>query len=374
MALQQRNSPARATGKNGIFSLAIMSERINPVDIALFTRQLATMIEAGVPLVQSFEIVADGMDNQTLQDMIIKLRDEVSAGNSFAAAVRTQPRYFDDLFCNLIAAGEQSGTLETMLDQLATHKEKTEALRAKIKSAMHYPIAVLGVATVVSGILLVKVVPQFESIFAGFGAELPEFTRLVVAMSRWMQTWWLAVIIGLGTVLLIYREAYKRSPTVRHRRERLALKLPVLGNILNKSCIARFSRTLATTFAAGVPLVDALDTVSGSAGNIVYKEAILQVRENVSGGSQLHVSMKQANVFPNMVVQMVAVGEESGTLDRMLDKAASYYEDMVDTLVGGLTSLMEPMIMVILGVVIGGLIIAMYLPVFSMGDALSGGI
>ena len=374
MALQQRNSPARASGKNGIFSLAIMSERINPVDIALFTRQLATMIEAGVPLVQSFEIVADGMDNQTLQDMIIKLRDEVSAGNSFAAAVRTQPRYFDDLFCNLIAAGEQSGTLETMLDQLATHKEKTEALRAKIKSAMHYPIAVLGVATVVSGILLVKVVPQFESIFAGFGAELPEFTRLVVAMSRWMQTWWLAVIIGLGTVFLIYREAYKRSQTVRHRRERLALKLPVLGNILNKSCIARFSRTLATTFAAGVPLVDALDTVSGSAGNIVYKEAILQVRENVSGGSQLHVSMKQANVFPNMVVQMVAVGEESGTLDRMLDKAASYYEDMVDTLVGGLTSLMEPMIMVILGVVIGGLIIAMYLPVFSMGDALSGGI
>ena len=335
MASQQRNSPARATGKNGIFSLAIMSEKINPVDIALFTRQLATMMEAGVPLVQSFEIVADGMDNQTLQDMILKLRDEVSAGNSFAAAVRTQPRYFDDLFCNLIAAGEQSGTLETMLDQLATHKEKTEALRAKIKSAMHYPIAVLGVATVVSGILLVKVVPQFESIFAGFGAELPEFTRLVVAMSRWMQTWWLAVIIGLGTVLLIYREAYKRSPSVRHRRERLVLKLPVLGNILNKSCIARFSRTLATTFAAGVPLVDALDTVSGSAGNIVYREAILQVRENVSGGSQLHTSMKQANVFPNMVVQMVAVGEESGTLDRMLDKAASYYEDMVDTLVGG---------------------------------------
>ncbi len=374
MALQQRNNLARSTGKNGIFSLAIMSEKINPVDIALFTRQLATMMEAGVPLVQSFEIVADGMDNKTLQDMILKLKDEVSAGNSFAAAVRTQPRYFDDLFCNLIAAGEQSGTLETMLDQLATHKEKTEALRAKIKSAMHYPIAVLGVATVVSGILLVKVVPQFESIFAGFGAELPEFTRLVVAMSRWMQTWWLAVIIGLGTVFLIYREAYKRSPSVRHRRERLVLKLPVLGNILNKSCIARFSRTLATTFAAGVPLVDALDTVSGSAGNIVYREAILQVRENVSGGSQLHASMKQANVFPNMVVQMVAVGEESGTLDRMLDKAASYYEDMVDTLVGGLTSLMEPMIMVILGVVIGGLIIAMYLPVFSMGDALNGGI
>lgn len=374
MALQQRNGTARATGKGGIFSFAILSEKITPVDIALFTRQLATMMEAGVPLVQSFEIVADGMDNQTMQDLIKKLRDEVSAGNSFAAAVRTQPRYFDDLFCNLIAAGEQSGTLETMLEQLATHKEKTEALRAKIKSAMHYPIAVLGVATVVSGILLVKVVPQFESIFAGFGAELPEFTRMVVAMSRWMQTWWLAVIISLGTVLLIYRGAYRRSPTVRHRQERLALKIPVLGNILNKSCIARFSRTLATTFAAGVPLVDALDTVSGSAGNIVYKEAILQVRENVSGGSQLHASMKLANVFPNMVVQMVAVGEESGTLDRMLDKAASYYEDMVDNLVGGLTSLMEPMIMVILGVVIGGLIIAMYLPVFSMGDALSGGI
>jgi len=331
------------------------------------------MMKAGVPLVQSFEIVADGIDNPMMKDLILKIRDEVSSGNSFAHAVKTQPQYFDDLFCNLIDAGEQSGALETMLDRLATYKEKTEALKAKIKSAMNYPIAVLVVAGVVSGILLVKVVPQFEEIFAGFGAELPEFTQMVVNMSRFMQEWWFAGVVALAAVFFAYKEAHKRSRAIRDGQERLALKMPILGDILDKSCIARFARTLSTTFAAGVPLVDALESVAGAAGNIVYLEAINQIKEDVSSGIQLNTSMKLQGVFPNMMIQMVAIGEESGALDGMLDKAATYYEEMVDNAVEGLTSLMEPIIMSFLGVVIGGLIIAMYLPIFSMGDAIGGG-
>ena len=330
------------------------------------------MMKAGVPLVQSFEIVADGMDNPAMKDLILKIKEEVESGNSFAAAIKTEPDYFDDLFCNLVEAGEQSGALETMLDRLATYKEKSEALKAKIKSAMNYPIAVLVVASVVSGILLIKVVPQFEEIFKGFGAELPEFTQMVVDMSRWMTEWWLLIVVGLGAVFFAYKEAHKRSVPIQDAQERAMLKIPILGDILDKSCIARFARTLSTTFAAGVPLVDALDSVSGAAGNIIYKEAILQIKEDVSSGIQLNTSMRQQNVFPNMVIQMVAIGEESGALDGMLDKAATYYKEMVDNLVDGLTSLMEPIIMSFLGVVIGGLIIAMYLPIFSMGEAVGG--
>ena len=363
---------SKVSKKGGGFSLAGMGAKITPVDIALFTRQLATMMKAGVPLVQSFDIVADGMDNPAMRDLIIKIRDEVSSGNSFASAVKTQPDYFDDLFCNLVDAGEQSGSLETMLERLATYKEKTEALKAKIKSAMNYPIAVLVVAGVVSGILLVKVVPQFEEIFAGFGAELPEFTQMVVNMSNWLQAWWFAIVAGIAVIYFSYKEIHKRSKAVRDGQERLALKLPVLGDILDKSCVARFARTLSTTFAAGVPLVDALESVAGAAGNVVYLEAIHKIKDDVSSGIQLNTSMKQADVFPNMVIQMVAIGEESGALDGMLDKAATYYEEMVDNAVEGLTSLMEPMIMSFLGVVIGGLIIAMYLPIFSMGDAIGG--
>jgi len=355
------------------FSLASFGAKISPGDIALFTRQLATMMKAGVPLVQSFEIVADGVDNPMMKDLILKIRDEVSSGNSFAHAIRTQPEYFDDLFCNLIDAGEQSGSLETMLDRLAEYKEKSEALKAKIKSAMNYPIAVLVVASVVSGILLIKVVPQFEEIFAGFGAELPEFTQMVVNMSNFMQDWWFAGVAALAAVYFAYKEAHKRSQAIRDGQERLALKLPILGDILDKSCIARFARTLSTTFAAGVPLVDALESVAGAAGNVVYLEAITQIKEDVSSGLQLNTSMKASNVFPNMVIQMVAIGEEAGALDGMLDKAATYYEEMVDNAVDGLTSLMEPIIMSFLGVVIGGLIIAMYLPIFGMGDAIGGG-
>ncbi|MEX0943501.1 MAG: type II secretion system F family protein [Pseudomonadales bacterium] len=371
---KQGINPTKVTKKGGgLAFLTEMGQKVSASDISLFTRQLATMMKAGVPLVQSFEIVADGMDNPAMRDLILRIRDDVSSGNSFAYAIEQHPQHFDDLFCNLIEAGEQSGALETMLDRLATYKEKTEALKGKINSAMKYPIAVLAVAGIVSGILLIKVVPQFEEIFAGFGAELPEFTQMVVDMSRWMTSYWYTVVGAMAAAFFAYREAHKRSQAIRDGQERLMLKLPVLGDILDKSCIARFARTLSTTFAAGVPLVDALESVSGAAGNVVYKEAILQIKEDVSSGIQLNYSMKQAQVFPNMVIQMVAIGEESGALDGMLDKAATYYEDMVDNAVDGLTSLMEPLIMSFLGVVIGGLIIAMYLPIFSMGDAIGGG-
>ncbi len=370
---KQGINPTKVSKKGGgLGALLNMGQKVGPSDIALFTRQLATMMKAGVPLVQSFEIVADGIDNPAMKTLILKIRDDVSSGNSFAAAIKANPEHFDDLFCNLIDAGEQSGALETMLDRLATYKEKTEALKAKIKSAMNYPIAVLVVASVVSAILLIKVVPQFEEIFAGFGAELPEFTQMVVNMSRFMQEWWLAIVALIAAVIFTYKEIHKRSKAVQDGQERLMLKLPILGDILDKSCIARFARTLSTTFAAGVPLVDALESVSGAAGNVVYLEAIQKIKDDVSSGIQLNYSMKQANVFPNMLIQMVSIGEESGALDGMLDKAATYYEEMVDNAVDGLTSLMEPLIMSFLGVVIGGLIIAMYLPIFSMGDAIGG--
>ncbi|MCH8258233.1 MAG: type II secretion system F family protein [Proteobacteria bacterium] len=371
---KQGINPTSVKKKGRGFSLKGFGAKITPGDIALFTRQLATMMKAGVPLVQSFEIVADGVDNPMMKDLILKIRDEVSAGNSFAYAIKAQPReYFDELFCNLIDAGEQSGALETMLLRLADYKEKTEAIKAKIKSAMSYPISILVVASVVSGILLIKVVPQFEEIFAGFGAELPEFTQMVVDMSRFMTEWWFVIVAIIGGSLYAYKQAHKRSQKIRDGQERLMLKLPVLGDLLDKSCVARFARTLSTTFAAGVPLVDALESVSGAVGNVIYKEAVLQMKEDVASGLQLNYSMKQVGVFPNMVIQMVAIGEESGALDSMLDKSANYYEEQVDNAVDGLTSMMEPIIMSFLGVVIGGLIIAMYLPIFSMGDAISGG-
>lgn len=365
-------NPTKLKKKGSGFALPGLGAKIKPADIALFTRQLATMMKAGVPLVQSFEIVADGMDNPAMKELILKIRDEVSSGQSFAHAVRTQPEHFDDLFCNLIAAGEQSGALETMLDRLAEYKEKSEQLKGKIKSAMNYPIAILVVAGIVSGILLIKVVPQFEEIFAGFGAELPEFTQMVVNMSRFMTEWWFVGLSALAAVIFGFKELRKRSRGFRDGQERLLLKLPILGDIIDKSCIARFARTLSTTFSAGVPLVEALESVAGAAGNVVYLEAINKIKDEVSSGIQLNTSMKASGVFPNMVIQMVAIGEEAGALDSMLDKAATYYEEMVDNSVDGLTSLMEPIIMSFLGVVIGGLIIAMYLPIFSMGDAISG--
>ncbi len=340
---------------------------VNPADVALFTRQMATMMRAGVPLVQAFDIVADGIEKPKLAELIRAVRKDVAGGNSFARAIRQHPNQFDDLFCNLVDAGEQSGALEQMLERVATYKEKTESLKAKVRKAMTYPIAVMVVAVIVSGILLVKVVPQFEQVFAGFGAELPAFTQLVIGFSEFAQAYWLMIIIGAFVAGFVISEIHKRSLTFRETMDKVVLKLPVAGNIVEKSAIARFARTLSTTFAAGVPLVDALNSVAGSTGNSVFVKAVYRVRDDVSTGQQLNFSMRNTGVFPNMICQMVAIGEEAGALDDMLDKSASYYEEQVDNAVDNLTSLMEPMIMAVLGVLVGGLIIAMYLPIFQLG-------
>lgn len=346
--------------------------KITSADITLFTRQMATMMKAGVPLVQSFDIVADGLDNPKLRKLVKEIRSDVSAGNSFASAIRRHPDYFDELFCNLVDSGEQSGALETMLERVATYKEKTESLKAKIKKAMTYPISVICVAFVVSGLLLIKVVPQFEDVFAGFGAELPEFTQMVINLSEFVQAWWFAIVFGVGASVVLIGQIYKRSPAFQRGFDRAIIKAPVVGDIINKSAVARFARTLSTTFAAGVPLVDALKSVSGATGNIVYAEAVDTIAEEVSGGTQLAFAMRATGVWPSMVLQMVSIGEESGSLDAMLDKAASYFEEQVDNAVDSLTDLMEPMIMSVLGVLVGGLIIAMYLPIFQLGSVVGG--
>ncbi|HEY5679682.1 MAG TPA: type II secretion system F family protein [Pseudomonadales bacterium] len=345
---------------------------VKPVDIALFTRQMSTMMRAGVPLVQAFEIVAGGVDKPKVATLIRALRDDVAGGSSFTAALRKHPLHFDDLFCNLVGAGEQSGALETMLDRIATYKEKTESLKAKVRKAMTYPAAVLVVAFIVSGILLIKVVPQFEEVFAGFGAELPAFTQFVINISEFTQQWWFLIVVAIGGTIATFMAARKRSKKLREAIDRIALKAPIFGNIIEKSAVARYARTLATTFAAGVPLVEALNSVAGSTGNSVYTKAVYQIRDDVSTGQQLNFSMRSTGVFPNMVVQMVAIGEEAGALDEMLDKSASYYEEQVDNAVDNLTALMEPMIMAVLGVLVGGLIIAMYLPIFQLGRVVGG--
>src|SRR5262245_39646484 len=288
---------------------------IKPGDIALFTRQMATMMRAGVPLVQSFEIVADGVDKPKVRDLVLSIRSDVSAGNTFASALRKHPAYFDDLFCNLVDAGEQSGSLETMLDRIASYKEKTETLKNKVRKAMTYPIAVVVVAVIVSGILLIKVVPQFQNVFSGFGAELPAFTLFVIHISEIVQAYWLLFILGIGAAIAGFTIARRRSKALRDTIDRLTLRVPVVGNIIEKSAVARFARTLSTTFAAGVPLVDALNSVAGATGNSVFVNAVYKVRDDVSTGQQLNFSMRSTGVFPNMVVQMVAIGEESGALD-----------------------------------------------------------
>ena len=343
-------------------------KKVKPSDIAVFTRQMATMMKAGVPLVQSFEIVADGLDNEGLKELILKIRDDVASGTAFADALRRHPLYFDDLFCNLVASGEQSGALETMLDRIATYKEKTESLKAKIKKAMTYPIAVLVVAVVVTAILLVKVVPQFAETFSSFGADLPAFTLFVLSVSEWMQNNWffalLTLVIGIGGTL----EAKKRNKGVANFFDKLMLKLPILGQITYNSIAARFARTLSTTFAAGVPLIDALKSVAGATGNVVYEEATLKIRDAVATGIPLNGAMRSSGLYPSMLVQMAAIGEESGALDDMLAKAADFYEEAVDNMVDNLTTLLEPMIMAVLGILVGGLMIAMYLPIFQLGN------
>lgn len=340
---------------------------IKPSDIAVFSRQMATMMKAGVPLVQAFDIVADGLENPNLRKLVLQIRDSVAAGGGFANSLREHPKYFDDLFCNLVDAGEQSGALETMLDRIATYKEKTEALKAKIKKAMTYPIAVVVVAVIVTGILLVKVVPQFASTFSSFGAELPAFTMFVLHLSELAQAYWFIILISIVGGFFVFREAVRRSPAVAYMVDKYILKIPIIGQIIYLSVMARFARTLATTFAAGVPLIDALTSVSGAAGNKIYADAIIKVRDDVSTGIQLNTALKAKAIFPTLLIQMSAIGEESGALDAMLDKVATYYEEAVDNMVDSLTSLLEPLIMSVLGVLVGGLMIAMYLPIFQLG-------
>lgn len=343
---------------------------IKPADISVFTRQMATMLKAGVPLVQSFEIVAEGSEKPKMQELVNTIRNDVAAGGGLAPSLAKHPRMFDDLFCSLVASGEDSGTLEIMLARVATYKEKTEQLKAKIKKALTYPIAVVVVAIVVTGILLIKVVPQFADTFRSFGSDLPAFTLFVLNISNFVQKWWFVILIMIIAAIFVFREAKIRSVKFSELLDRIALRLPVFGSIVHDSVIARFSRTLATTFAAGVPLVDALESTAGAAGNSVYAKAIRQIKDDVTTGSTLYSSTKATGLFPNMLLQMMSIGEESGSLDEMLDKVANHYEEAVDNAVDSLSSLMEPMIMAILGVLVGGLMIAMYLPIFMLGSVI----
>jgi type IV pilus assembly protein PilC len=342
--------------------------KIESQDIAIFSRQMATMMTAGVPLVQSLEIVGRGHEKPAMGDMIMGIKAHIEAGNTFAESLGKYPLQFNDLFVNLVNAGEKSGALETLLDKIATYQEKTEAIKKKVKKALTYPAAVVVVAVIVTSILLIFVVPQFEELFKGFGADLPAFTQMVVDLSRALKTNGIPIVIVLVLFVVGFLEAHKRSAKLRKLMDRLMLKLPVIGDILYKSAVARFARTLATMFAAGVPLVDALDSVAGAAGSIVFNEAILKIKDGVSTGQQLQLCMAQTGLFPPMAVQMIAIGEESGSLDAMAGKVADFYEAEVDALVDALSSLLEPMIMAILGVLVGGLVVAMYLPIFKMGQ------
>ena len=351
-----------------LFSLG--GKSIKAADIAIFTRQLATMMKAGVPLVQAFDIVAEGTDHEKMRELITTIRTDVASGTGLAATLAKHPMYFDDLFCALVASGENSGTLEVMLDRVATYKEKTEALKAKIKKALTYPIAVIAVAIVVTGVLLIKVVPQFAETFRGFGADLPGFTLFVLAISEWVQSWWFMMLLGLFSASYALSQAKRRNKRFADWLDSVSLKIPIIGNVVHDAVIARFSRTLSTTFAAGVPLVEALDSTAGAAGNAIYSKAIRRIREDVTTGTALAVAVRSTGLFPTMLLQMTAIGEESGSLDDMLGKVANHYEAAVDNAVDSLSSLMEPMIMSILGVLVGGLMVAMYMPIFMLGSVM----
>ncbi len=346
------------------------SAKVTPGDIAIFSRQLATMLAAGIPLVQAFEIVGNGHENPAMQKLILSIKGDVEGGSALAEALAKHPLYFDDLFVNLVEAGEQAGALETLLDKVATYKEKTEAIKKKIKKALTYPAAVLVVAFVVTIILLIFVIPAFEDLFQGFGADLPAFTRMVIDISQFVrnQGWYLAVMAGAGIYTFFYFK--KRSRAMRHFLDRTALRTPIIGPILQKASIARYARTLSTMFSAGVPLVEALESVAGATGNIVYEQGVMQMKDEVATGQRLQQAMENTDLFPNMVIQMIAVGEESGSLDEMSAKVADFYEEDVDNAVDNLSSLLEPMIMAILGVLVGGLVVAMYLPIFKMGSVI----
>ena len=345
-------------------------KKITPKEITVFSRQLATMVSSGIPLVQAFEIVGKGHDNPSMQDLVLAIKTDLEGGSSLSQAMRKHPRQFDDLFCNLVKAGEQAGILENLLHKIAIYKEKVETLKSKIKKAMYYPVAVLAVAIIITIVMMVKVVPEFENMFTGLGAELPLPTQIVIAMSNFVQASWLFIVGGIGIGLYAAKEAKHRSKGFNLFLDKTLLRLPVLGAIIRKATIARYARTLGTMFAAGVPLVEALESVAGATGNRVYELAIMKIREDVATGQQLQMAMTQTKLFPNMTTQMVSIGEETGSLDSMLSKIADFYEEEVDEAVDGLSSLMEPVIIVVIGGLIGGLVVAMYMPIFQMGQVI----
>ncbi len=359
-AQRVKKQPKSLFGKKG--------KKVEPSDISVISRQLATMLGAGVTLIQSLEMIAQGHSKPSMRKLLSAVADDVRAGTPLSTSLRKHPLYFDDLYCDLVETGEQSGSLETIYDRIATYKEKAEALKSKVKKAMFYPIAVLVVAFIVTTILLIFVVPQFEEIFSSFGAELPAFTQFVLGISRFVQDFGIFIGMGIVGAGFMFVRAHRKSKALRDRVDATVLKIPVVGEILQKAAVARFTRTLSTTFSAGVPLIGALDSAAGASGNAVYRDAILFIKKEVAGGLQMNTAMRTTGVFPDMVTQMVAIGEESGAVDDMLSKVASIYEAEVDDMVDGLTSLIEPMIMAVLGVVIGGLIVAMYLPIFQMGN------
>ncbi len=367
---RQGINPLKIKRKSALFGKR--KKKITAGDIAVFSRQLATMMSSGVPLVQAFDIVGRGHQNPSMQELIMAIKVDVEGGLALNEALAKHPFYFDDLFVNLVRAGEQAGVLETLLHKIATYKEKTESLKGKIKKALYYPVAVILVAVLVTAMIMIFVIPQFEDLFSGFGADLPAFTRVVIDMSKFVQDWWGAVLLGAIAVGYVAANTWKRSRKFRQTLDNILLKTPIIGVILHKSAVARFARTLSTMFAAGVPLVEALESVSGATGNVIYGEAVLRMRDDVATGQSMQLAMKQQNIFPHMVVQMTAVGEEAGSLDAMLAKVADFYEEEVDNAVDALSTLLEPLIMVILGTLVGGLVIAMYLPIFKLGAAVMG--
>lgn len=351
-----------------LFGSATKGKKITSGDIAVISRQLSVMMQAGVPLVQSFEIAGRGHENPKMQDLLLDIKNNLEGGSTLAESLAKHPVYFDELFCNLVQAGEHAGILEDMLDKIATYKEKTEAIKNKVKKAMYYPAGIIVVAFVVTAILMIFVIPEFKSMFTSFGADLPALTQIMINISEVFTEFWYLIFGGIFVAIWAFLQAHKRSVKFQHFLQRTSLKMPIFGALLHKSAIARFARTLSTMFAAGVPLVEALQSVAGAAGNVVYSTAILRMRDDISTGQQLNISMRQQNLFPNMVIQMTAIGEEAGSIDAMLSKVADFYEAEVDDMVDGISSLMEPMIMVVLGSLIGTMVVAMYLPIFKLGQ------
>ncbi|WP_251978993.1 type II secretion system F family protein [Salinicola avicenniae] len=356
----------RVTRKTGLFGLG----RIRSRDVTLFARQMATMIRAGIPLLQACRVVAETLKNPAMRNLVENLANDISAGASFSEALSRHPARFDRMFIAMVAAGEQAGALDRMLERIASYREKIETLKGRIRKALYYPTAVIAVGIGVTALLLIKVVPQFESLFASFGADLPAFTRMTIHLSELAQAYWWQAILAMIAAGFLLKHLASRSDTFAYRLHALLLRLPVLGNIVDKGSIARFSRTLATTFSAGIPLVEALETATGATGNRVHQRALTNIREDVGNGQQLNFAMRRTRVFPIMAVQMVSIGEEAGELETMLDKVAEFYEEEVDNQVDALTSLLEPLIIVVLGVLVGGLVTSMYLPIFQMGSAI----